>query len=56
MFTKGQKVLAYPQSYPNMVYEGEVLRKTKNGYSVKYVIAGMGFKETFSEKRLKAIV
>lgn len=52
-FKKGDKVIVYPPSYPNQVYEGTVLRKTPNGYSVQVVLNGMGFRETYPARVIK---
>ena len=55
MFTTGQKVKVLPPSYPNQVYTGEILRKTKNGYSVKVILNGFGFKEVYPANVIEAI-
>lgn len=51
---RGDKVKVHPQGYPGQVYDGEVLRRAKYGWSVKYVLNGMGLKEVFSERELEA--
>jgi hypothetical protein len=52
VFQPGDKVLIKPQAYPNMTYEGKVLRKTPNGYSCQVNLNGFVFKETFSATRM----
>jgi hypothetical protein len=54
--TKGQKVLIKPKAYPGQIYEGTVLRKTKYGWSVHVMLNGMGFRETYGESEIIAIV
>lgn len=52
-FKAGDKVRVFPQMTPNCSHDGEVLRKTKYGYSIKYCAWGMWFKDTFTPARIK---
>lgn len=52
MFNKGDKVKVNPISYPYLQYEGEISRKTKNGYSIMYNNNGLWFKSTFTQNEL----
>ena len=54
MFTKGQQVKLSPKAYPTQRWVGEVLRKTANGFSVKYELNGMWFKQTFHPNEMEA--
>lgn len=51
-FIKGNKVNVYPIAYRTCVYSGEILRKTKHGFSVRYNNGGMEFRGIFSNKEL----
>lgn len=48
MLKKGDKVTIRPKAYPNVVYEGEVLRKTKRGFLCLVDAWGMMIKETYT--------
>lgn len=52
IFKKGDLVIVSPQSYPLQRWRGRILRRTKNGYSVRYETAGVPFNTVFSQREL----
>lgn len=51
---KGTKVTIRPLGYPGQVWSGEVLRKTPNGFSVRYEAWGVTNRATFSARELES--
>lgn len=51
-FSKGQAVLVVPPSYQMQRHRGEILRKAKYGWRVRFGVAGVWITETMPESAL----